>query len=132
MSDENRDRVAARVHRVKQGMPRIVGQRALGGQVIDDRAGELAAQPAGVVAARERQGAVGGPPIGDHLVARGVVGLDEDDVAGAAEAGTAPGRRASRPGEDRDHSQRGDGQDGRRANTPGIPHALSSTTLGLP
>src|SRR5262249_58093763 len=113
-------------------MPRIVGQRALGGQVVADRAVELVAQPAGVVGARERQGAVAGPVVGNHLVARGVVGLDEDDVPGAAEAGTMPGSRAGRPGEDRDRRQRGGGQDGRRADTPGILHALSSTTLGLP
>jgi len=103
MSDENRDRVAARVHREQQGMPRIVGQRALGGQVIGDRAGELAAQPAGVVAARDRQGAVAGPLVGDHLIARGVVGLNEDDAASTAKAGIMPGIRAGRPGEDRAH-----------------------------
>src|SRR6516225_10052996 len=99
--------------------------------MIGDRAGELAAQPASVIDAGRRQRAVGGPAVGNYLVARGVVGLDEDDVAGAAEAGTMAGSGAGRPGEDRDRRQRGGGQDGRGTDTPGILHALSSTTLGF-
>ena len=65
---EDRHGVAAGVHRVEQGVARVVGERALRGGVIHRRASELAADPAGVVGAGQRQGAVAGAVVGDDLV----------------------------------------------------------------
>ena len=57
---EHRDRVAAGVDRVQQPGCRVVGERALRGEVVDDRARQLAAQPAGGVDAGLGERAVGG------------------------------------------------------------------------
>ena len=57
---EHRDRVAARVDRVEQAVGGVVGERALRGEMVDDRAGQLPAEAAGVVGAGLGQGAVVG------------------------------------------------------------------------
>src|SRR5207245_1506961 len=57
--DEDRDRVAARVHGVEQAVPRVAGQRALRRGVVDHGPGQDAAAAAGGVAAGRAQGAVG-------------------------------------------------------------------------
>jgi hypothetical protein len=66
---EDRDGVAARVHRVEQVMPRVIGQRALRRRVVDHRPGEDPAEAAGGVATRRAERAVRRPVVGDNVVA---------------------------------------------------------------
>jgi hypothetical protein len=76
---EHGDRVAAGVDRVEQAAIEL--QRALGREVVDDRAVEHAAEAAGAVAAGLSEAAVGLAVIGDDRVPGRVVGLDENRTA---------------------------------------------------
>ena len=78
LDGEHRDGVAAGVDRVEQVVLLVVGQRALRGQMVDDRTGQDPAEPAGVVGAGLGERPVGRAAVGDDLVAGGVVGLHED------------------------------------------------------
>ena len=93
---EHRDRVAAGVHGVQQTVIEL--QRALRGDMVDDRAVEDAAEAAGAVAAGLRQAAVRRPVVGDDRVARRIVGLDEH--GGALRMG-GRGAREQRGGRER-------------------------------
>ena len=84
---EDRHRVAAGVHCVEQVVVLVVGERALRRQVVDHRPGEDAAQPTRRVGTSKGEHPIAGPLVGDDLVARDVVGLDEDGVIGAAPEG---------------------------------------------
>ena len=89
---EDRHRVAPGVHRIEQCVGRVVGERALRGQEIDHRTSEPDPQTSRAIDAGQGEPAVVGPVVGDDLVSGNVVGLDKDDVVGAA-----PERRSGPP-----------------------------------
>ena len=88
--------VAARVDRVQQVVPASYCQRALRGQVVDDRSVENTAESVGRVGPGELQRTVGRAVVGDDRVARDVVGLDEHRTSRFSRrpARSAPGPRA--------------------------------------
>src|SRR5580704_1360405 len=81
-------------------MPLVVLQRSLRREMVDDRSGQNPAETAGRIRARLGERAVGGPLVGDDLIARGVVGLHEDSAAepGADWPGDAGERRSGEAG----------------------------------
>jgi hypothetical protein len=81
---EDRQGIAARVDCVQERVAGVVGQRALGRQVVDGGAVQHTAQSTGVVGVGKREGAVVGSVVGDDLVSGRVVGLDEYDMVGAS------------------------------------------------
>ena len=72
MHAEHGDGVAARVDRVEQAVAAVVGQRALRGEVVDDRTGQHAAVAAGRVDAGLLQDAARRPVVGDDGVTGGL------------------------------------------------------------
>ena len=84
MHREHRHGVASGVHREEQCVLVVVGQRAWDARWSTTEPVEHAAVAAGRVGAGLGQRAVVGRSIGDHGVARRVVGLHEHDVIGAA------------------------------------------------
>ncbi len=74
---EDRDGVAAGVDGVEETLLRVVGQRALRGEVVDSRAVQDTAETAGGVGPRGNQRSVVVPVKGDDLIAGRVVRLGE-------------------------------------------------------
>jgi hypothetical protein len=79
---EDGNRVAPGVDRQQQRVLGVVHERALRGEVVDDRTGERAAPSAGRVGRREAEGAVVGPVVRGDGVAVGIFVLHEHDVVG--------------------------------------------------
>lgn len=80
--EDETEGLAARVDGKEQLMHAVIGEGILGGGVVDDRATEDASLAAGVEGAGPVEEAVGGPVVGDDLVADGVVRLHEDRPLG--------------------------------------------------
>jgi hypothetical protein len=85
----------------------VVDQRTLGDERVARRTTEHAARSAGRIGIGERQSTVVGPPIGDDMIAAGVVGLHEHDVVSATSAPIAIGQRR-RPGDTAKRQQSGE------------------------
>jgi hypothetical protein len=97
---KDRNAVAAGIDSIEKRVALIVGERSLRCEVVDSGAVEHTSGTSGVVRPGQGQGSVVRALIGDHLVAGGVVGLDEYGVAGTlAEPGI--GRISGSPGRKR-------------------------------
>src|SRR5450631_2864830 len=103
-------------------MATVVGERALGGEVVHDGTIELAAEPAGLIGAGKAEGPGPRTVVGGDLVAREVVVLDEHDMAGAIIVSFAR-RGAGRNGE---RNGRDGGRPGHRGKTGEGAHGRSS------